>query len=216
VLRLARVSTRSLRPAWMNDLQRKAWSCSLSWLTEWLYRAKVLLEYMVDVVVIEIFTAFYGTECSLPCSQQHFNEPCLELDESGPPSNNSYVLRRIWPFARQRLGKHCLKTGLATEAEIHLLGNGSLVSATKDNRPKHELFGVVAAIRSSPCGGGIEYLHRDPASRRRRRKGKSQIWDSKIWSRVPRDSDPRKTALARASKDRPVLLLERAPHKTRP
>jgi hypothetical protein len=27
----------------------------------------------------------------------------------------------------------------------------------------------------SPCGGGVEYLHRDPASRRRRRKGKSQI-----------------------------------------
>jgi hypothetical protein len=26
-----------------------------------------------------------------------------------------------------------------------------------------------------PCGGGFEYLHRDPTSRRRRRKGKSQI-----------------------------------------
>jgi hypothetical protein len=52
---------------------------------------------------------------------------------------------------------------------------------------------------SSPCGGGIEYLHRDPASRRRRRKGKSQMWDSKIRSRVPKDSDQRKIALARAS-----------------
>jgi hypothetical protein len=52
---------------------------------------------------------------------------------------------------------------------------------------------------NAPCGGGIEYLHRDPASRRRRRKGKSQIWDSKIWQRVPRDSDRRKAALARAS-----------------
>jgi hypothetical protein len=50
-----------------------------------------------------------------------------------------------------------------------------------------------------PCGGGVEYLHRDPASRRRRRKGKSQIWDSRIWSLVPRDSDLRKTELARAS-----------------
>jgi hypothetical protein len=49
------------------------------------------------------------------------------------------------------------------------------------------------------CRGGFEYLHRDPTSRRRRGKGKSQIWDSKIWSRVPRDSDPRKTTLARAS-----------------
>jgi hypothetical protein len=50
-----------------------------------------------------------------------------------------------------------------------------------------------------PCGGGFEYLHRDPSSRRRRRKGKSRIWDSKIWSRVPRDSDPKMTALARSS-----------------
>jgi hypothetical protein len=51
----------------------------------------------------------------------------------------------------------------------------------------------------NPCGGGVEYLHRYPASRRRRRKEKSQNRDSKMWSRVPRDSDPRKTALARAS-----------------
>jgi hypothetical protein len=28
---------------------------------------------------------------------------------------------------------------------------------------------------SGRCGGGVEYLHRDPASRKRRRKGKSQI-----------------------------------------
>jgi hypothetical protein len=49
------------------------------------------------------------------------------------------------------------------------------------------------------CGGGAEYPHRDPASRRRRRKGKSQIWDSKIWSWVSRDSDPRMTELSRAS-----------------
>jgi hypothetical protein len=52
---------------------------------------------------------------------------------------------------------------------------------------------------SSPCGGGVEYLHRDPASRKRRRKGKSQNWDSKIWSRDPRDKGPRKTALARTN-----------------
>jgi hypothetical protein len=49
------------------------------------------------------------------------------------------------------------------------------------------------------CGGGVEYLHLDPASRRRRRKGKSHIWDSKIWSRFPKDSNPRRIVLARAS-----------------
>jgi hypothetical protein len=56
---------------------------------------------------------------------------------------------RIWPFDRQRLGKHRLKAGIAAEAEVYLLGNGSLVFAAKDSRPKHELFGVVASIRSS-------------------------------------------------------------------
>jgi hypothetical protein len=28
-----------------------------------------------------------------------------------------------------------------------------------------------AERESHPCGGGVEYLHRDPASRRKRRKG---------------------------------------------
>jgi hypothetical protein len=50
------------------------------------------------------------------------------------------------------------------------------------------------------------------------RKGKSQIRDSKIRSRVPRNSGPRKTALARPAaytKDRPVLSSERAAHKSK-
>jgi hypothetical protein len=67
-------------------------------------------------------------------------------------------------------------------------------------------------VQLHPCGGRVKYLHRDSASRRRRRKGKSQIWDSKI-----RDSDPRNTTLARASsiykrQTRP-LVREGAPEK---
>jgi hypothetical protein len=66
----------------------------------------------------------------------------------------------------------------------------------------------------SPCGGGFEYLHRSPASRRRQRKEKTRIWDNKIWSRVPRDSDLRMTTLERPPaivNDRPDLSSERAP-----
>jgi hypothetical protein len=62
----------------------------------------------------------------------------------------------------------------------------------------------------SPCGGGLKYLHHDPASRRRRWKGKSQIWGTKIRLLVPRDSDPRKTTWrgpAAYTKDRPPLLV---------
>jgi hypothetical protein len=70
---------------------------------------------------------------------------------------------------------------------------------------------------SHPCGGGVGYLHRDPASVRRRRKGTSQIWDSKIRPRVPRDSGPRKTTLARVSniykRQTHPLVREGAPQK---
>jgi hypothetical protein len=36
-------------------------------------------------------------------------------------------------ISRQRFGKYRLKAVIATEAEVSLLGNGSLVSATTDN-----------------------------------------------------------------------------------
>jgi hypothetical protein len=32
-----------------------------------------------------------------------------------------------------------------------------------------------SSVQFIPCGGGVEYVHRSPASRRRRRKWKSQI-----------------------------------------
>jgi hypothetical protein len=75
---------------------------------------------------------------------------------------------------------------------------------------------LAVAVRH-PCGGGVEYLHRDPASRRRQWKGKSQIWDSKIWSWDQRASDRRRTALATASsiykiQTRP-LVREGVPYK---
>jgi hypothetical protein len=48
------------------------------------------------------------------------------------------------------------------------------------------------------------------------RLGESRIWDSKTWSRVPRESDLRMTALARASSDckyRPILSSETGCYK---
>jgi hypothetical protein len=50
-----------------------------------------------------------------------------------------------------------------------------------------------------PVCGRVENLHCEPASRRRRRKVKSQIWESKLGPRFLRDSDPKLTALAKAS-----------------
>jgi hypothetical protein len=49
------------------------------------------------------------------------------------------------------------------------------------------------------------------------RLGESRIWDSKIWSRVPRDSDPGMTALARTTsnckRQTRSIVRESAPHQ---
>jgi hypothetical protein len=67
------------------------------------------------------------------------------------------------------------------------------------------------------CGGGVEYLHRNLVSRRMRRKEKSRIWDSKIYSRVPGESEPKRTALARTRRNckrrTGPLVRESAPHE---
>jgi hypothetical protein len=89
------------------------------------------------------------------------------------------------PVSKQRIGKHTIGVLLDTISIRHVQ------SGFKKDFSWEEIV--------IPCGGGVEYRHRSSASRRRRRKGKSRIWDSKIWSRVLRDSDPRMTALARTS-----------------
>jgi hypothetical protein len=117
-------------------------------------------------------------------------------------------------------------------AAVAMQRRGKHVSATMNQHSTiEELLETMLSTRSIPtvyqslkfssipCGGGIEYLHHSPASPRRRRKAKSRIWGSKQWSRVPWDSDPRMTALARASSNvnnRSVLSSERAHHVNKP
>jgi hypothetical protein len=55
---------------------------------------------------------------------------------------------------------------------------------------------------SVQCGGWVEYLHRNPASRTRRRKRKSRIRDSKIWSWVSRDWNLENDCIGEASRNR--------------
>jgi hypothetical protein len=75
------------------------------------------------------------------------------------------------------------------------------------------------AVEVTPCGGGVEYLHRDPASRRRRRKGKSRIWDSKICHESY-GTRTRKWLRWRGPagivNDRPGLSSERSPQINKP
>jgi hypothetical protein len=111
-------------------------------------------------------------------------------------NNNNYILKLSYGLEKHDVTEHCI----------------ALKYKQKDNHRK--VLGI------DPCGGGVEYLHRDPASRKRGRKGKSRIWDSKIWPRVLRDPDPKMTALVKASSNckrqtRP-LVREGAPNQRNP
>jgi hypothetical protein len=102
-------------------------------------------------------------------------------------------------------------------------GNGSRHDVTDERASiQHGSVGTILNPRNRvimlrTSSKASAHCHRNSPSRKRRRKGKSQIWDSKIRSQVPRDSDPRKTALARANRickgqTRP-LVREGAPQK---
>jgi hypothetical protein len=54
--------------------------------------------------------------------------------------------------------------------QLIIFANEAFPLVIKRPYPRREL-----SYEHTPCGGGIEYLHRDPASRRRRQKGKSQM-----------------------------------------
>jgi hypothetical protein len=108
-----------------------------------------------------------------------------------------------------------------TNATLEQRRNGGLCAVRDED--------FISMIRdlslSIPCGGGIEYLHRSPASRKRRQKGNpvpggmghpvpggykygdmalqvggvSRIGTITYGLGSPRDSDPSGTALARTS-----------------
>jgi hypothetical protein len=152
-------------------------------------------------------------EGSLPCSQEPSTGPDPEQDWSNPYHPILFLLRSIlilWhvnPFlgnARNtRTQQNKVARGTFYVVRIYpLLGNGPKNTHSWQQRRCFTLGpcrGIVRSYVYFPRGGGVEYLHRSPASRRRRRKVKSRIWDSKIWSWVPRDSDSRMSALATAS-----------------
>jgi hypothetical protein len=130
-----------------------------------------------------------------------------------PPPPNSWKPEKT-AVARRRLSKHVPVTmnTLATVEELL-----DAVLSVRSSCITCSIYSASIVGATLPRGGGVEYLHRNPVSRRRRRKWKSRIWDSKIWSRVPRDLDPKITALARASSNckrqtRP-FARESAPHQ---
>jgi hypothetical protein len=88
------------------------------------------------------------------------------------------------------------------------------------------LYVVRAEVLSSKqfdnlmCGGGIQYLHRDPASRKRRRKGSLKS-ETVIYGCESQGIRIQERLCWQGpvvyTKDRPALSVERAhPQKTRP
>jgi hypothetical protein len=119
-----------------------------------------------------------------------------------------YILWRLYPLLSNGSAYTFQRTHnngcyvLCGQCYSSLLGNTTILTTEEmfSIRSVPRLYNESLFVaRYIPCGGWVEFLHRSSASRRRRRKGKSRIWDSKIWSRVPRDSDPKMTALASTS-----------------
>jgi hypothetical protein len=87
------------------------------------------------------------------------------------------------PRNKKRDNSRCLVTVNKVVNNIPAIARQLPIATTE------KLLGMVFSVASAPgyvtrtsgrlsghlCGGGVEYIHRDPASRRRRRKGKSQI-----------------------------------------
>jgi hypothetical protein len=69
--------------------------------------------------------------------------------------------------SRQRLGKH-VPAATDMHATIEVLLEMVLSTRSVQRSYKEDTWGNRV---SDPCGGGIKYLHRSPASRKRRRKG---------------------------------------------
>jgi hypothetical protein len=93
--------------------------------------------------------------------------------------------------SRQLLGKHVL-AAMDTYATIEVILETVFYTRSVQMGYKEQKWGI-------PCGGRIEYLHRSPVIRRRRQNGGLEFEIVKYGLRVPRVSDPRMTALARAS-----------------
>jgi hypothetical protein len=102
-------------------------------------------------------------------------------------------------ITRQRLGKQVSASTDTQATTEKLLGIVFSVRSARSGNKRRELVNWYWYLVPYPCGGGVQYLHRDPASRRRRRKGKSQSETVKYGLKSQGNSDPRKTALARAS-----------------
>jgi hypothetical protein len=79
----------------------------------------------------------------------------------------------VQPVSKQRIGKHSSTT-------IELLLEMVFSTRTVQNGYKEDNWGN--PVRQILCGGGVQYLHRSPASSMRRRKGNTVTW---VWLGYP-------------------------------
>jgi hypothetical protein len=127
-----------------------------------------------------------------------------------------------------------IQTGFRAHPELYPVGTREYFLVTK--LPRHEYNH--SFLSSIPVWRGLEYLHRSPDSRKRRRKGNpvpggitgrpcswgiqirepgpqgsgSLRWDSKVWLRVLRDSHHWVIALQSAD---PSSLQRGRPHRNK-
>jgi hypothetical protein len=119
-------------------------------------------------------------------------------------NNNIFIEQGCQPCIQSSTWRTRSAVFMSPVGSTHSNMDSDLFSIRSDSRLYNKiewLKYLVNSWLSIPYRGGVEYLHHNPASRMRQRKGKSRIWDSKICSRAPRDWVLRMTALATASRN---------------
>jgi hypothetical protein len=168
--------------------------------------SKVLFEI---IVTRRLKAGFCDVQCYATTSQ---SARCFRYDRCYSTDIQQFLtVKRFLSNQTVATENTTMRKGVFYSRRKHCIWGGRFQQLVSSN------FIVYVVYVVYPCWGRVEYLHRDPVSRRRRRIGKSQIWDSKIRSRVPRGSDPKMTALARTNSNckqqtRP-LVRESAPYQ---
>jgi hypothetical protein len=58
-----------------------------------------------------------------------------------------------------------------TNINFQHINNSIGMNCSREPNSTSETYEIPNHAPENPCGGGVEYLHRDPASRKRRRNG---------------------------------------------
>jgi hypothetical protein len=133
--------------------------CRRVWIGNWMYSNLQVIFRCNCSVTSDSRILQFTTACIKSFQLAVFARRCLVTDPNSVLCIRAYVLTGWW-------------LSLIASTPLSLIGNGSTKTIPRyrtHNDRTEELCSSIS-IKSVSCGGGSEYLHSSPASRKRRRK----------------------------------------------